>query len=134
MEESSSSEEEEEEEHEKPSEAVANTAVPSGCPPPPPVEISGTETPAVLDLRKSTGEETPLITGGPKQLYAVLQETEADKDAQKGSVFTSDVAYVLPGEGAESVLSKVPPKEDSTKRKRQIEDEDDADLEKKFKF
>ena len=139
MEESSSSEEEEEEEEEEGEENKENdkvdateVTVPSGFPPP--TDISGTETPAILDLRKATGEETPMISDGPKQLYSVIEQTAANKESQKGAVFTSEVAYVLPGGGAESVLSKVAPKEDLNKRKRQMDDDDDADLEKKFKF
>jgi hypothetical protein len=37
----------------------------------------------------------------PKQLYTILQQTSADKDAQQTSVFASDHVYVLPGGGRE---------------------------------
>ena len=99
----------------------------------------GMETPAVLDLRKATGEETPMPSSGPKQLYSILEQTAASKDSQKREMFSSDVAYVIPGqqlpaEGAESVLSKAVSTEDANKRKRRFDDEDGADLEKKFKF
>ena len=135
MEESSSEEEEEEEEEETKIDKPEAGTVPAGFPP----ALDGMETPAVLDLRKSSGEETPMVTGGPKQLYAVLEETSANKANQQGAVFTSEVAYVVPGkaqlDGIESVLSKVPNKEESSKRKRDIEDKDsEVDLEKKFKF
>ena len=87
-----------------------------------------------FDLRKQAGDETPAPT---KQLYTVLHQTSADKDKQSGAVFSSDVQYVMPGapEGAESVLSKVPVDE-STRKKRKIneEDQDDDNLGKKFKF
>lgn len=91
----------------------------------------------VADLRKQPGDETP---APPQQLYKVIQQTDADKNKQQGAVFTSDVAYVMPGsepkvpEGAESVLSKAP-MESSNKRKRENADDDDEDdLGKKFKF
>jgi splicing factor 3B subunit 2 len=93
---------------------------------------------STLDLRKQPGDETPAPV---QQLYKVIQQTEADKEKQSGAVFTSDVAYIVPGssapkvpEGAESVLSKAP-LETSIKRKRDNgDDDDDADLGKKFKF
>ena len=130
-----SSSEEEEEEEATPLEATDSAPVQ-------PVPGAGIETPAVLDLRKAAGDETPIISGTPKQLYTVLEQTAADKSKQKGAVFSSDVAYVLPGQndeptmqGAESVLSKVAPKEVGDKRKRKSGDADeDANLEKKFKF
>ena len=91
-----------------------------------------------FDLRKQAGDETPAPAS--KQLYTVLHQTSADKEKQKGAVFTSDVQYVVPGatvpvpEGAQSVLSKAP-LGDSGKRKRNNDaDEDDDDLGKKFKF
>ena len=98
---------------------------------------------SAVDLRKlQAGDETP---APPKQLYTVLQQTEADKEKQATAVFQSDVAYAIPGanvtagapvipEGAESVLSKAV--NDAGKRKRNgtTEDDDDADLGKKFKF
>merc|ERR1712071_240441 len=95
-----------------------------------------------LELRKRAGEETPMLAP-PKQLYTVLEQTSANKEKQAGAVFTSDVAYVLPGsnnnvsiEGAESVLSKAIV-DDSGKRKRapNKDEEEEADnLGKKFKF
>lgn len=102
-----------------------------------PTEVATQEAIApVADLRKQPGDETP---APPQQLYKVIQQTDADKNKQQGAVFTSDVAYVVPGskvpEGAESVLSKAP-LENSNKRKRENDDDDDddGDLEKKFKF
>lgn len=101
--------------------------------------VDATITPA-LDLRKQPGDETPAPA---QQLYQVIQQTGADKSKQTGAVFTSDVAYVVPGtsapkvpEGAESVLSKAP-LDNANKRKRDNADDDDddeADLGKKFKF
>eukprot|EP00956_Cyclotella_meneghiniana_P034661 scaffold107230_cov69-Cyclotella_meneghiniana.AAC.4 len=99
---------------------------------------------SAIDLRKP-GDETPMVGDAPKQpqqLYQVLQQTSADKDAQATSVFASDHAYVLPGagpgsdlpEGMGSVLSKAVGDASKT-RKRKNEDEEDADdLGKKFKF
>jgi len=94
---------------------------------------------SAVDLRKQGGDETP---APPKQLYTVLQQKEADKDKQTNTVFQSDVTYDMPGaaapppipEGAESVLSKAV--SDAGKRKRSAKEEDDdaADLGKKFKF
>ncbi|KAL7536764.1 hypothetical protein ACHAXR_007382 [Thalassiosira sp. AJA248-18] len=98
---------------------------------------------SAIDLRKP-GDETPMVgEGPPKQLYTVLQQTTADKDAQATSVFASDHAYVLPGagpgsgvpEGAASVLSKSVA--DGGKRANRLkkDEEDEADeLGKKFKF
>jgi splicing factor 3B subunit 2 len=93
---------------------------------------------SAFDLRKTnTGDETPQQ---PKQLYQVLEQTSANKAQQAGAVFQSDVKYVLPEEGAESVLSKAMPGDATTsvasKRKRRDEDDedDDTDLTKKFKF
>ena len=98
---------------------------------------------SAIDLRKP-GDETPITGEAPKQLYTVLQQTAADKDAQQSSVFASDHAYVLPGagpgsgmpEGAASVLSKsVGPKDGAAKRSREKDDEDEAEeMSKKFKF
>ena len=99
---------------------------------------------SALDLRKP-GDETPMVgEAPPKQLYTVLQQTTADKDAQQTSVFASDHAYVLPGagpgsgmpEGAASVLSKsVGGEGGAKKRARAKDDEDEAEeLGKKFKF
>lgn len=88
---------------------------------------------SAVDLRKQGGgDETP---AAPKQLYTVLHQTAADKEKQAGAVFTSDVTYVVPGqgpEGARSVLAKAPLVEG--KRKRDLEDDEDEDASKKFKF
>lgn len=104
---------------------------------PSPDEIAGgTESvrpSSAIDLRKQGGgDETP---AAPKQLYTVLQQTAADKEKQAGAVFTSDISYVVPGqgpEGARSVLSKTPLVEG--KRKRDLNDDEDEDASKKFKF
>ena len=115
---------------------------------------------SAIDLRKP-GDETPMTTmvgGGvglpPKQLYTILQQTSADKDAQQTSVFASDHVYVLPGggagasdaipEGAASVLSKSVGTGGggaggelggAKKRARTQAEDDEADeLGKKFKF
>jgi len=138
MEESSDDEEDDEEEIEEgeATETPSHTDAVKGFPSLP---EGGMEIPAVLDLRKATGEETPMPSSGPKQLYSILEQTAASKDSQKREMFSSDVAYVIPGqqlpaEGAESVLSKAVSTEDANKRKRRFDDEDGADLEKKFKF
>ena len=98
-----------------------------------------------VDLRKNPGEETPLtVSGGPpRQLYTVLQETDAGRD--DGAVFSSDHAYVLPGgaggtvpDGAASVLSKSVAGDGGARRagKKGKDDDDDGadDLGRKFKF
>lgn len=95
--------------------------------PPPPAAVAAVPT----DLRKgAAGDETPM------QLYKVL-ETKAT-GSQDGAVFQSNVQYVVPGaagvpEGAESVLSKALPANESTKRKRKHDDEEDEGL-GNFKF
>jgi splicing factor 3B subunit 2 len=90
---------------------------------------------APTDLRKQTGDETPMLQGAPRQLYQVVDEIKAPV-GQGDAVFASESAYVVPGmlptEGAESVLSKAVP-QDKLKRKAK-KDEDDADLGKNFKF
>ena len=60
---------------------------------------SGLETPdTVVDLRKRAGLDTPDSTaGGPRELYYVVQEKQVIGD--KGQLFGSDKAYVLPGRG-----------------------------------
>jgi len=108
--------------------------------------ITSTLPTSVLDLRKPDGEETPAPS---KQLYTVLPQTSANKEKQVGSVFTSDVTYVLPNansttttinvpEGAQSVLSKAPISDAAKRKHRDIEDDEDEeeneDLGKKFKF
>mmetsp|Transcript_38737 Transcript_38737/g.116368 ORF Transcript_38737/g.116368 Transcript_38737/m.116368 type:complete len:581 (-) Transcript_38737:330-2072(-) len=133
------SESEEEEAEEEEEEGAVHEAVPGTESVLPPEGADSVVPGSALDLRKSAGEETP---AEPKQLYTVLRQTEADREAQAGAVFKSDVAYVLPGSaatgagdavgGAESVLSKVPV--EGGKRKRATEDEDEDDLGKKFKF
>lgn len=103
--------------------------------PPPPSIISST---APGDLRKQPGDETP-ISSAPKQLYQVVEQSRASSDQNKGAVFSSEVAYVVPGtqptaakvpEGAESVLAKSAPS--AAKRKRK--DDEDDELDKNFKF
>ena len=90
------------------------------------------------DLRKQAGDETPL-PGQPQPLYKVIEQTKSTAAAllQPGTVFASDVAYVVPGtnlpEGAESVLSKAMPQNDQQKLKKK-ETDDDEELAKKFKF
>ncbi|KAL9189693.1 hypothetical protein ACHAXT_009368 [Thalassiosira profunda] len=96
---------------------------------------------SAIDLRKP-GDETPMAGDAPKQLYTVLQETAADKDAQQTSVFASDHAYVLPGagpgsgvpEGAASVLSKTVGDGGARKRVEKDDEEEADELGKKFKF
>lgn len=97
---------------------------------------------SAIDLRKP-GDETPMVGEAPKQLYTVLQQTAADKDAQQTSVFASDHAYVLPGagpgsgmpEGAASVLSKSVAGSGAGAKRKAKDDEDEAEeLGKKFKF
>ncbi len=99
------------------------------------------------DLRKQPGDETPLVSATPKQLYQVLDQTKADSSAQAGVVFGSEVSYIVPvataptavpvPEGAESVLSKALPSSlESAKQKRKFDDDDEEseELKKKFKF
>lgn len=97
---------------------------------------------SAIDLRKP-GDETPIVGEAPKQLYTVLQQTTADKDAQHTSVFASDHAYVLPGagpgsgmpEGAASVLSKSVGGDAGRKVRSKKDEEDEAEeMGKKFKF
>ena len=101
--------------------------------PPPPTSAAT----APEDLRKQTaGDETPLMTSGPKRLYQVLQTEEGN---QQGGVFQDQTKYVLPGttavpEGAESVLSKSIAPNETAKRKRKHEEDNDDDLAKNFKF
>jgi splicing factor 3B subunit 2 len=126
----SSSEEEEEDESalEKPEDGIESVL------PPPPNALSAT---APGDLRKQAGDETPLASAPPKQLYQVIEQKRAPTDQNAGAVFASDVAYVLPGtqptaakvpEGAESVLAKAAPTDAKRKRKDDDDEKDD------FKF
>jgi hypothetical protein len=115
----------------------ANDGVESVLPPP----LSST---APMDLRKQPGDETPLASGPPKQLYQVIDQNKANADQQSGTFFSSEMAYAVPGaataaavpEGAESVLSKALPGNESGNRKRKADDDDeeDEDLGKNFKF
>ena len=99
-------------------------------------EVSSAVT-STLDLRKQPGLETPLPA---QQLYKVIQQTDADKGKQPGAVFASDVAYIMPGstpkvpEGAESVLSKAPLENASKRKRNNVDEDEDVDLGKKFKF
>jgi splicing factor 3B subunit 2 len=102
--------------------------------PPLPSALTGTG-----DIRKQAGDETPLFA--PKQLYQVIDRKLVSADLSTGTVFASEVAYVLPGsqptatavpEGAESVLAKAV-SAGGAKRNRK-EDEDEDDLAKNFKF
>lgn len=92
---------------------------------------------APSSLRKETaGDETPLSTGPPKQLYQIIEQKKTVADPS--AVFASEVAYAVPTaasvpEGAESVLSKVLPANKSAKSSRK-DDDDDDDLGKNFKF
>ena len=139
-------EESEEEEGEMPAPpAVAEGGVPVRAPGMDSILPDGVDSvvpSSAIDLRKP-GDETPMIGEAPKQLYTVLQQTTANKDAQATSVFASDHAYVLPGagpgsgmpEGAASVLSKSVAGGDARKARLKKDDEDEADeLGKKFKF
>lgn len=129
-EEESSDEEMEESEGEEAEVGGAESVLPS----PPSVA------PSAVDLRKQAGDETPLVTTGPKQLYTVLEERKPDQQA--GTVFASDTTYVVPGttatavpEGAESVLSKAVGPNNGGKKKRKLDDDDEDDaLDKNFKF
>jgi splicing factor 3B subunit 2 len=98
---------------------------------------------SAVDLRKAAGDETP----APKQLYTILETRDASKDNQGGAYFQSETTYVLPTDtikpsssaldasGIESVLSKAPKEESSTKRsRRDLNDEEEDELGKKFKF
>lgn len=137
-EESSGSEmDESEEEGEEETVTAAGEGIESVLPPPP---VAAT---APVDLRKQAGDETPMPSAEqPKQLYQVIEQKETGQ--QQAEVFASEVAYVVPGattataapvpEGAESVLSKALPQNESSKRKRKENDEDDGDLGKNFKF
>jgi splicing factor 3B subunit 2 len=103
---------------------------------PPPSSIM--PTPTAVDLRKQPGDETP-VPSAPKQLYQVVEQSRAGANQNKGAVFASEMAYVLPGaqattaqipDGVESVLAKGAPS--GAKRKRKDDDEDELD--KNFKF
>lgn len=145
-EEESSSEEEEEEGEEMEPPATSNDNAISRAPGMDSVLPDGVDSvvpSSAIDLRKP-GDETPMVSEGPKQpqqLYQVLQQTSADKDAQATSVFASDHAYVLPGagpgsnvpEGMASVLSKSVG-ENKTRKRKNEDDDDQDDLGKKFKF
>jgi splicing factor 3B subunit 2 len=136
-EESSDEEMDESEEEAEEGEEAAADGIESVLPPP----LSST---APVDLRKQPGDETPLSTAPPKQLYQVIDQTKASADQQSGNFFASDVTYGVPGtaataaavpEGAESVLSKaVPGNESGNKRKANDDDDEDGDLGKNFKF
>lgn len=127
-EEEESSDEEMEESEEEGEQAEGGTE--SVLPPP------RASTTAVELRKQQAGDETPMDTGAPKQLYTVLQEKQAGP--QGGAVFSSEVAYQLPGaavpEGAESVLSKAVAPGDKGKKKRAQEDDDEEQLDKNFKF
>jgi splicing factor 3B subunit 2 len=132
--------ESEEDEAEEGEEAAGDGGIESVLPPP----LSSSTAP--VDLRKQPGDETPLAP--PKQLYQVIDQTKASADQQSGNFFASDVTYGVPGtaaaattvaaagpEGAESVLSKaVPGNESGNKRKANDDDDEDGDLGKNFKF
>lgn len=134
VDEESSSEEEEESSDEEMEESEGEEGEVGGAesvlPPP--------SAPLAVDLRKQAGDETPLVTTGPKQLYTVLEERKPEQ--QTGAVFSSDTTYVVPGaaavpEGAESVLSKAVGPSDGGKKKRKLDDDDDEEaLDKNFKF
>jgi len=93
-----------------------------------------------IDLRKTigiAGDETP----APKELYTVIEQTNAKKENQAGAIFASEVAYVVPGnstgnnDGATSVLSKQISTDKYSGNKKITDDDYDADqLAKKFKF
>jgi hypothetical protein len=100
-----------------------------------------------VDLRKS-GLETPLSVAAapsapPKQLYRVMEQKQTSLDPN--AVFASEMVYAMPGtltfstvDGAESVLSKaVPTNESNGKQQQQNKtdnDDDDDENIKKFKF
>lgn len=96
---------------------------------------------APINIRKeTTGNETPVSSAPPKQLYQVIEQIKTVADP--GAVFASEVSYVIPGslqlaatvpDGAESVLSKVLPAKNS-KITKSKEDDDEEDLGKNFKF
>merc|ERR1711933_408571 len=111
----SSSEEEEEEEDsegEKEKEVIMETRQPQVDTELPPGGVESVAPPSSgIDLRKTrgiAGDETP----APKELYTVIEQTNAKKENQAGAIFASEVAYVVPGnstgnkDGATSVLSK----------------------------
>jgi splicing factor 3B subunit 2 len=137
--ETSEEEMEESSDEEGEEETAAGDGIESVLPPPPGV-LSST---APLDLRKQAGDETP---AAPKQLYQVIEQKKVGGAAtDQGTVFASEVAYVVPGgddtaaskaasvpEGAESVLSKALP--EAGKRKRKADEDDEDDLGKNFKF
>lgn len=128
-EESSSEEEGEEEEKEEKNQEGSNTQeveLPTSSIVPP-------EQP-ILELRKDAVEADE-----HKVLYTVLEETAPGTNNQAGAVFTSNVSYALPQQSAEANLSNVTDAKESeifsNKRKHALDDEDDeADLAKKFKF
>ena len=102
--------------------------------------------PTATDLRKQAGDETPVVTDGkPKQLYTILGQ-KSTSTANSGQVFGSEVAYVMPPEGAESVLSKARPKASlaagsadasgraAKRAKRNDDDDEEEEIAKNFKF
>lgn len=133
-EEHSEDEMEESEEEEEENEEMKG-GVESVLPPPPGLSIAS----APIELRKQAGDETPLTQSGPKQLYQVIEQKKTSSDDQSGVVFTSEYAYVLPGQqadlsgGAESVLAKAAPAESNNNKRKAAEDDDD-ELDKNFKF
>lgn len=131
-EEDSEMEESEAEEGEAEEEEEHADGIESVLPPP-----LGVPTAGAVDLRKHAGDETPLVSVPPKQLYQIIEQKTA---ASSGAVFASEIAYVVPGaaavapDGAESVLSKAVPNKDAAKRKRNENEDDEDDLGKNFKF
>lgn len=119
--------EESDEEHEQAADGIESML--------PPPAVATSTVPG--DLRKTSGEETPMSTQ-PKLLYQVLEQTS---NKEQGGVFKSDIKYMVPSataaaapDGAESVLSKAVAPSETAKRKKKTDDDDDSDVNRNFKF
>jgi hypothetical protein len=59
--------------------------------------VSGLETPATIDLRKRSGDETPVLSDNQhRELYKVMKENKSSAQEQ-GSLFGSDRTYTFDG-------------------------------------
>jgi len=106
--------------------------------------ITGIETPDVINLRKNTGQETPVETGY-KELYHVLEEKVSHATA--GQFYSSDRVYELPPTDAsipneqsktneQNNDDKSKHDEDTSKSKRKRKSEENSAVKKikEFKF
>jgi hypothetical protein len=56
--------------------------------------VSGLDTPASIDLRKRSGDETPIHSDHNRELYKIIKEKKSTVQDQ-GSLFGSDKTYTL---------------------------------------